>query len=508
MLIRLSNDMTRFKDLPIRTKLISFIMISTLLSVFILSSVFIAQRYQSFKAQITDEFSAIAQIIADRSNAAILFEDEQALGETLSSLALHPQVMLACTFNSENILLAEYFKQTSEESAICPPQLITIHDQFNEDYFQITEPINFNGDIAGHIYIQASTSKLVDDVLATTASALSLSTLIILLAFIFAKYIQRFISNPLIELQHATDRVSLERETVMELTKHNDDEIGSLVESFNRMIKTIATQNQIILKHTENLEQKVNERTKELALANKELEAFSYSVSHDLKAPLRTIEGFSLALEEDYGHLLDETARHYLSRVRAGSVKMSQLISNLLQLSRVTRLELNKQTIDLGLLAHKILNNLQEEDNQRDAQIHIQEDLHTTGDPVLIEILLDNLIENAWKYSQKEPLSIIEFGSHSHLGNIIFYIKDNGAGFNMKYANQLFKPFNRLHSAEEFDGTGIGLATVSRIIERHHGKIWVNSEQDIGTTFYFTLSPKKSNNSDGELKRITQFKKI
>lgn len=482
-------------------------MVSTLLSVFILSSVFIAQRYQSFKTQITDEFSAIAQIIADRSNAAILFEDEQALGETLSSLALHPQVMLACTYNSDNILLAEYSKLSDKEPAICPPQPVIVQDHFNEDYFQISEPINFNSEIAGYIYIQASTSKLVKEVLTTTVSALSLSTIIILLAFSFAKYIQRFISNPLIELQRATDSVSLERETTLKLTKHNDDEIGSLVDSFNRMNETITSQNQIIIKNTENLEQEVNERTKELALANKELEAFSYSVSHDLKAPLRTIEGFSLALEEDYGHLLDETAMHYLSRVRAGSVKMSQLISNLLQLSRVTRLELNKQTINLGSLAHKILNNLQEEDNQRDVQIHIQEDLHTTGDPVLIEILLDNLIENAWKYSQKEALSIIEIGSHSHLGNTIFYIKDNGAGFNMKYANQLFKPFNRLHSAEEFDGTGIGLATVSRIIERHHGKIWVNSEQDTGTVFYFTLFPKSSNSAEGGLKRITQFKK-
>ena len=500
--------MTKFKDLPIRTKLINLIMISTLLSVFILSSVFIIQRYHSFKLQITDEFSAITQIIADRSNAAILFEDEQALGETLSSLALHPQVMLACTYNSENILLAEYSKQTNQGSAVCPPKPVIVSDHFNNGYFHITEPINLNSDIAGHIYIQASTSKLTNEVLTTTISALSLSTLIIFLAFSFAKYIQRFISNPLIELQRATDNVSLEREVMPELIKHNNDEIGSLVDSFNRMIKTIAEQNQIILDHTDNLEQEVHERTKELALANKELEAFSYSVSHDLKAPLRTIEGFSLALEEDYGEQLDETALHYLSRVRAGSEKMSQLISNLLQLSRVTRLELNKQTVDLSSLSNKILNDLKSDHSQRDIQIHIQKELHSTGDPILIEILLDNLISNAWKYSQKVPLTIIEIGSHNHLGNIVYYIKDNGAGFNMKYANQLFKPFNRLHSAEEFDGTGIGLATVSRIIERHHGKVWVNSEQDMGTTFYFTLFPRSSNSAEGEFKQTSQHKKI
>lgn len=500
--------MTNFKDLPIRTKLISFIMISTLLSVFILSSVFVVQRYHSFKQQITDEFSAITQIIADRSNAAILFEDERALSETLSSLALHPQVMLACTYNIENTLLAEYAKLADKGSTSCPPKPVIVNDHFSEAFFHISEPINVNGDIGGHVYIQASTSKLINEVLTTAFSALILSSLIIFIAFSFARYIQRFISNPLIELQRATENVSLERATMPELRKRNDDEIGSLVDAFNKMIKTIAKQNDIILAHTDNLEQEVNERTKELALANKELEAFSYSVSHDLKAPLRTIEGFSLALEEDYGDQLDETALHYLSRVRAGSEKMSQLISNLLQLSRVTRLELNKQTVNISGLANKILSDLKSDDSHRDAQIHIQKDLHATGDPVLVEILLDNLLSNAWKYSQKVPLAMIEIGSHAHIGNTVFYIKDNGAGFDMKYANQLFKPFNRLHSAEDFDGTGIGLATVHRIIERHHGKIWVNSEPNTGTTFYFTLFPQSSNSAEGEIKFVSQYKKI
>lgn len=499
--------MTKFKDLPIRTKLISFIMISTLLSVFILSSVFVIQRYQSFKVQITDEFSAITQIIADRSNAAILFEDSAALSEILSSLALHPQVTLACTYNSEKNLLADYAKKATT-AASCPPKPLGVEDHFSEDYFHISEPIKVDGEPSGLVYIRASTSKLIQGALTTALSALTLSTLIIFLAFGFARYIQRFITNPLIELQKATEDVSLESEIMPIVHKHNDDEIGALVDSFNKMIKTIAKQNEIILTHTDSLEQEVDERTKELALANKELEAFSYSVSHDLKAPLRTIEGFSLALEEDYGDQLDETALHYLSRVRAGSRKMSQLISNLLQLSRVTRLELNKQHIDISALAQKILGDLASDNNERKTNIKIQNNLMTTGDPVLVEILLDNLLSNAWKYSQKEALSNIEIGSHSHLGNTVFFVKDNGAGFDMKYANQLFKPFNRLHSAEEFDGTGIGLATVARIIERHHGKIWVNSERDKGATFYFTLFPQSSNSAEGEIKFVSQYKKI
>lgn len=490
--------MTKFKDLPIRTKLISFIMISTLLSVFVLSSVFVAQRYSSFKVQITDEFSAITQIIADRSNAAILFEDTRALTEILQSLAVHPQVALACTYNSESSLLAEYSK--TKKSSSCPATPDKVVDHFSKDYFHIAEPIYVNGEASGHVYIRASTEKLSNEVLTTALSALLLSSLIILLAFGFARYIQGFISNPLIELQKATDTVSLDSDDMPEIAKRNNDEIGALVDAFNKMTKTIAKQNDIILAHTDNLEQEVTERTKELALANKELEAFSYSVSHDLKAPLRTIEGFSQALEEDYGNMLDQTALHYLSRVRAGSAKMSQLISNLLQLSRVTRLELKKQNVNLSTLAQKVTNDQQSINEDRNVEVIIENNLQTTGDPALIEILLDNLITNAWKYSKNNPLAKIEMGSYEHFGNTVFFIKDNGAGFNMKYVHQLFKPFNRLHSAEEFDGTGIGLATVARIIERHHGKIWVKAEEEKGATFYFTLFPISSNSSAPAIK--------
>lgn len=267
------------------------------------------------------------------------------------------------------------------------------------------------------------------------------------------------------------------------------------------MQKTIADQNSVILEHTGSLERKVEERTRELAIANKELEAFSYTVSHDLKAPLRSIDGFSRALEEDYGELLDDTARDYLLRVRVGSYKMSQLITSLLQLAKVARQELNKDEIDLTRLSENTINELRIEDPERALVINIQQGMEALGDKDLVQVVLNNLIGNAWKYSKTKSETHIDIGMSEQKGQQIYYVKDNGVGFNMKYADQLLKPFNRLHSADEFEGSGIGLATVNRIIERHHGKIWVESEIDKGSKFYFTLFPESSNTETSELSR-------
>jgi signal transduction histidine kinase len=484
--------MSLFKDRPIKSKLTIIIMLSTFLSLSALSSVFVYQRYHAFKQQMTDEFTSITKIIADRSNAAILFEDSRALTETLSSLSLHQYVLIACTYNEEGTLLA--FFHRPKQALKCPTKPKPEKLLFSDKSFYISEPILVDKQTSGRVFIEASTIKLDKEIRTTIYNLLGLSSFIILVAFLFSAYIQRFISDPLTQLKNAAKKVSIDQHQFPKLVKQNDDEIGSLVDAFNKMFHTIAEQKKVIIEHTANLEKKVTERTKELEISNKELEAFSYSVSHDLKAPLRIIEGFSRALEEDYGEELDDTAQDYLSRVRIGSYKMSLLITNLLQLSKVTRQELNKDVLDLSKLCEKSANNINEQHPERSANIDIQENMQAMGDTNLIEILLDNLIGNAWKYSLKETGTHIEIGQEIGTGHPIYYVKDNGCGFNMKYAQKLFKPFNRLHSPEEFEGSGIGLATVARIIERHHGKIWAKSEPESGACFYFTLFPPSSNN--------------
>jgi PAS domain S-box-containing protein len=235
------------------------------------------------------------------------------------------------------------------------------------------------------------------------------------------------------------------------------------------------------------LEHRVEERTAELAATNKELEAFAYSVSHDLRAPLRSINGFSQVLLEDHAPQLTEDARATLHRVRAASQRMGQLIDDLLQLSGVTRTEMRRKTVDLSAVVQSVAADLQQTEPGRHVEFVIEPGITAKGDPRLLRLVLENLLGNAWKFTSRHPQARIEFGAVPAEGKPVYYVRDDGAGFDMAYADKLFGTFQRLHSPAEFDGTGIGLATVQRIIHRHGGRIWAEGAQERGATFSFTL---------------------
>lgn len=238
------------------------------------------------------------------------------------------------------------------------------------------------------------------------------------------------------------------------------------------------------------LEQRVRERTAALEAANKELEAFAYSVSHDLRSPLRGIDGWSQVLLEDYGDKLDEQARHYLGRVRAETQRMGQLIDDLLVLSRISRAELKISRVDFSAMAEGIAARLGEEDPGRQFEWLIQPGLTAQGDPALLEIALTNLLGNAVKFTRTRLRARIEVGQIQQDGAAVYFVRDNGVGFDMAYAKKLFGAFQRLHRMDEFPGTGIGLATVQRIVQRHGGKIWAEAAVDQGAAFFFTLEGK------------------
>jgi PAS domain S-box-containing protein len=235
------------------------------------------------------------------------------------------------------------------------------------------------------------------------------------------------------------------------------------------------------------LEQRVAHRTAELEASTRELDAFAYSVSHDLRAPLRSLDGFSQVLIDDYYDKLDDEGREYLRRVQSNVARMAQMIDDLLDLSRATRTELQREPIDLTAIAQEMVAELRTTEPDRQVTVIIGDRLTASGDPHLIRLVLQNLLANAWKFTAHSENPTVELAELDQDGEPVFVVRDNGAGFDMRYAAKLFDPFQRLHAVSEFEGSGIGLAIVQRIIRRHGGRIWATGEVGQGAAFYFTL---------------------
>lgn len=262
-----------------------------------------------------------------------------------------------------------------------------------------------------------------------------------------------------------------------------NDEFGEVAASANRMARQI----QELLAERDRNTAMLTEANAMLAVSNRELEAFSYSVSHDLRAPLRAIDGFSKVLLAEYSARLDDRGKHYLERVRAGSQRMSILIDDMLNLSRISRSPMRLEAVDVTATASAIVDELRAREPDRRVAITIEPDLHATGDPRLAAILFENLLGNAWKFTRKTAEARIHVGRERRGDASVFYVADNGAGFDMAQAEKLFHPFQRLHADADFEGTGVGLATVQRIVHRHGGTIWAESRPGAGATFYFTF---------------------
>ena len=303
----------------------------------------------------------------------------------------------------------------------------------------------------------------------------------------------RRLIGPLQELTHAATKVA-DGASPTRVPVQRADEIGELAIAFNTMAERVA-------EGRHHLEARVAERTDELARAleqkeedakqlarsNRELEAFSYTISHDLRAPLRSIDGFSDALLTDYADRLDETGKGYLTRVRRAATRMGQLIDDLLELARVSRVELVASPVALDTLAARLVRDLRERDPRRAVDVLIQAGTPAHGDSRLLALVLQNLFENAWKFTSRRANARIEFGMEGEGPPVTYFVRDNGVGFDMAHASKLFGIFQRLHSIDEFPGTGVGLAIVQRIIERHGGRIWATAKPDEGATFFFTL---------------------
>lgn len=456
---------------------------------------FIAFDWATFRVNAVRNLSAQARVIAASSAAAVLFNDPESAEKTLNVLKNSPNIVSAGIFAADGRPFAAYQRSATDKT----PKLPVMREgqntaqSFTRNRAIVVEPIVTEGKLAGEVYMESDLQALYVRLRRYASIASIVWAGCLFAALLVSSIFRRSVAEPIAKLAETARIVARDKKySVRASPARKMSELTILIEAFNEMLAEIERRNEDLQKARDELERRVDERTAQLAAANKELEAFSYSVSHDLRAPLRSIDGFSQAILEDYSDQLDATGKEHLQRVRAAAVRMATLIDDLLKLSRVTRAELKKEPSDLSAMAKSIAQTLEEEEPARRVEFSIGEGLTVDGDSRLLRVVMENLLGNAWKYTSHHDHARIELGQSEKDGRPVFYVRDDGAGFDPRYADRLFGAFQRLHGPKDFPGTGIGLATVQRIIRRHGGEVWAEAEIEKGATFYFSLNEQRS----------------
>ena len=488
------------RDWPIKKKLTAILLLVSSLVLLLTSAAFVTYELLAIRRTTLKNLSTLGRVIASNSTASLAFANEADAREILSALKAEPHVVAAGLYDKNARLFSRYPAGLPLDAL--PPAPERDGYRFEEGYVIGLEPVAEVGSPRlGTLYLKSDMQAVSRTLRLSAAIGAGVMAISLLTAYLLAALLQGRISQPILALAEAAAAVSTRQDYSVRAPKLGEDELGTLTDAFNQMLGRIEDQNRELRRYATELEQRVTDRTHELEernealrrnaaellAANTELDAFAYSVSHDLRAPLRSIDGFSQVLLEDYSAQLDEAGRDSLQRVRAASQRMATLIDDLLKLARFTRSEMRTEAVDLTKIAQDIAADLQRSTPERQVEFAIAPGLEARGDVRLLRVALENLLRNSWKYTARQPRPRIEFGSVQENGERVFRVRDNGAGFDMQYADKLFGVFQRLHSPADFEGTGVGLATVRRIITRHGGRIWAEGVVDQGATFYFTL---------------------
>ncbi|MGA9882591.1 MAG: ATP-binding protein [Candidatus Acidiferrales bacterium] len=475
---RLSTDLTLLN-----------LLVSTA-ALLIACSAFVGYDQIAFRKSMLSELSIQAQIIGSNSISALLFNDPFSAKTTLSALDAAPHVLSAGIYSSEGRRFASYQRAGTTQR----PSLPVIREGATESYrfgggdVVLARSIVFHKRLLGTVYLDSDLRETNLRLKEYAAIALAILLASLGAAFIVSSIFRKAVADPIVSLAAVAREVTQNGNyfaRAQPTGRH--DEVALLIDALNEMLDQIQKRDSALQDAHDELERRVEERTAQLTHANKELESFSYSVSHDLRAPLRSIDGFSQALLEDCEPQLDEAGRDYLRRIRGSAQRMGLLIDDLLNLARVSRAKIQKQKVDVTALAVSIVNDLRRTQLGREVEIRIEEGVEVWADPGLLRVVLENLLNNAWKFTSKRDHASIEFGYKRDNGKPSYFVSDNGAGFDPKYADRLFGAFQRLHAMNDFPGTGVGLATVQRIISRHGGEVWAESAVGQGASFYFTL---------------------
>lgn len=488
--------MVNFRNATIKTRLTWTSALVTSIALLLAGSAFVGYYLVSFRGSLVRNLSVQAETIALNSVSALRFDDPQSAEDTLSALRADRNIVTAAIYSAAGNLFAFYAGTTGtpplEGVALGSP---TETVQFQGRTLELDHPIVAEGEHLGTVHLAYSLNELYADVARYIAIAIAVLAFSVLVALLASIRIQRSVSEPVARLASAAKAVSREKDYAIRVDRTgNQDELGMLIDTFNEMLLQIQVRDAEVeagkerfQRLNEELEQRVSQRTAELEATNKELEAFTYSVSHDLRAPLRRIDAFAQLLIEEYVANLPSEAKHYLTRVREGTRQMGLLVDDLLNLARLGRQEPKLEVTGLSSIVGRVTAMLTRETEGRAIEWKIEPLPFVECDPALMEVVFTNLLSNAVKYTRPRTHAVIQVGSIEQNGHPTVFVRDNGVGFSMKYADKLFGVFQRLHRAEDFEGTGVGLATVQRILHKHGGSIWAEAELDKGACFYFTL---------------------
>lgn len=490
----------------LRQKLICVVLLTTLVALVVALGAIVAYDVRTYHRSLIADMATQAELLGRTTAPALTFDDPKVANENLSLLRLRPQVSAAAIYNARGALFSSYVRQGTAYEFPQLPEPDGMHIEGRD--LILFKRIVTNKEILGTVYLRTDYelfARIVDYLgIATLVAAIAMT-----IAFLMSSWMQKFVTRPVLAIAQIAREVVEQRHYARRAEKMSDDEVGTLVEAFNDMLAEIerrtheleASNRELgrevgerrraeaeVVRLNVELEDRVLQRTAQLEGANQELEAFSYSVSHDLRGPLRAMDGFSQMLLEDCMESLPPVGQRYLTQIRAACQRMAQLIDDLLTLARVSRGTLEFREVDLSEIAKQVVSDLQQRNASHAVEVNVWDGMNAEGDPRLLRAALENLIGNAWKFTSKAQRPHVEVGALRDGERVTFFVRDNGAGFDMAFADKLFGAFQRLHSDDEYAGTGIGLATVHRIVQRHGGRIWADAQVGKGAVFFFTLS--------------------
>jgi signal transduction histidine kinase len=491
----------------LQRKLLAVILLTTVVALFVALTAMIVYDLRAYHQGWIADITAQAELLGRTTAPALNFNDPKAAKEDLELLRFRSNVRAAAVYNPRGSLFATYAASAAEERYPKLPEADGVRVEGRE--LIVFKRIENGGEILGTVYVRAD-YELFNRIIDYLGIAVAVMAFAMLVAYVLSSRLQAPVTRPILAITDVAREVVANRDYSRRAERMSNDEIGLLAQAFNDMLAEIerrtsaietsnrelerevgerARAEKEILRLNEQLETRVQERTAQLESTNKELEAFSFSVSHDLRAPLRSIDGFSHALLDDCADRLPEEGRRYLTRIRMSTERMAQLIEDLLNLSRVSRGAIEKRELNFSDLARDVAADLRHREPNREVEVTVWDGLAAVADSRLLRAALENLIGNAWKFTSKAPDARIEVGALRDGEQTTYFVRDNGAGFDMAYADKLFGAFQRLHGVSDFPGTGIGLATVQRIVARHGGRIWADAQVGKGATFFFTLAP-------------------